>query len=141
MKKAILQFTGGMMLAAIAAYLLNPWFWKIIVTYKDDITAYAECFDFFLVGLEYLLVYGLVGAVGRWKWWQSPWGNLAFKIFILINAILAILLLVYLEWPTKEIYHEPLFAVFSLYYSVAAALLSGLPIYLCCYLFKKQAKE
>ena len=131
--KRFWHFVGGMMLAAIVAFLLNPCVWM-----KDFLPVWPETFlEYVLVGCEYLLVYGVVGAISRKKLWHYPWGNLAFLLFIIINAILVVLLFLYGRWKGEPGY-EMVFG-FTLLLSVGAALLSGIPIYLCCYLSKRNS--
>ena len=131
MNKSILQFSCGMMLAAFVAFLLNPCVW--IGFFPDTF------FDYVLVGCEYLLVYGIVGAIARKKLWNHPWGNLAFLLFLIINSILAALLFVFLRWKCRT--GDEMILGFSLLFSVGAAILSAIPIFFCCFLFKKKAKE
>ena len=126
--KQLFQFVGGMMLAAIVAFLLNPCVWM------TDFHP-GTIFDYVLVGCEYLLVYGIAGAISRKQLWHQPWGNLAFLLFVIINAILAVLLFLFLRWKYEA--GDEIMVGFTLLFSAGAAVLSGIPIFLCCYLFKR----
>ena len=137
--KQILQFAGGMMLAALVAFLLHPLLWVLI----------RCCFDwgFLWVAAVCVLVYGAVGAVARWKYWHLSWKELAFRVWAIITAILFIILMVYIYWPRyidygegigKQHLMDGMTALLFFSTSAFAAAFSAIPIGYCCYLFKRQ---
>ena len=138
--KQILQFAGGMILAALVAFLLHPRLWMMI--------RWGFEWSFLWVAVAYVVVYGAVGAFARWKYWHLSWKELAFRIWVIITAILFIILMVYIHWPRyiDEGIGERYFIdgmtellIFSI--SAFAATFSALPIGLCCYLFKLQTDQ
>ena len=135
--KQILQFAGGMMLAALAAFLLHPLLWEMIRWDFDR--------SILWVAVSYVVVYGAVGAFTRWKYWHLSWKELALRVWGIITAILFIILMVFIHWPKyiDEGIGERYFMygmrellIFSI--SAIAAAFSAIPIGLCCYLFKRQ---
>ena len=136
---SIFQFTGGMMLASFAAFLMHPLLWMQAMA--------GNPFDsiFLWVGVTYLLVYGFIGMFVYWKCWQLSWKKQALLAFCIINAILAIVLFVNLSWPRyieidgikERRYIDAMTFLMILVTSTFASLLSAIPISLCCYYFKK----
>ena len=137
--KQILQFAGGMMLAALVAFLLHPLLWVLIRCGFD--------WGFLWVAAVCVLVYGAVGAFARWKYWHLSWKELAFRVWAIITAILFIILMVYIYWPRYIDYGEGIgeqhimdgmTALLFFSTSAFAAAFSAIPIGYCCYLFKRQ---
>jgi len=137
--KSILQLTGAMMIASLAAFLMHPLLWTLVIV--------GPPFDwsFIWVGVTYLLVYGLIGMFVCWKCWQLSWKKQALLAFCAINTILAIVLFVNLNWPRyieiegikERRYIDGMTFLMILVTSTLAAILSAIPISLCCYFFKK----
>ena len=141
--KQILQFAGGMMLAALVAFLLHPLLWVLIRCGFDR--------DFLWVAAVCVLVYGAVGAFARWKYWHLSWKELAFRVWVIITIILFIILEVFLSWPRyidfdgdgimeRELM-DGMTAMLCLTTSALAAAFSAIPIGLCCYLFKRNTSD
>ena len=140
--KQILQFAGGMMLAALVAFLLHPLLWVLIRCGFD--------WGFLWLAAVCVLVYGAVGAFARWKYWHLSWKELAFRVWGIITAILFIILMVYIYWPRYRYFDlngngigerclmDGMTALLFFSTSAFAATFSALPIGLCCYLFKRQ---
>ena len=135
----ILQFAGGMMLAALVAFLLHPLLWVLVRCGFD--------WSFLCVAAVCVLVYVAVGAFARWKYWHLSWKELAFRVWTIITAILFIILMVYIYWPRYIDYGEGIreqhlmdgmTALFFFSTSAFAAAFSAIPIGYCCYLFKRQ---
>ena len=141
--KQILQFAGGMMLAALAAFLLHPLLWVMIGSGFD--------WAFLWVAVAFVVVFGAVGAVARWKYWHLSWKELAFRVWVIITAILFITLIVYFRWPRyidffedgvrERFYWDGMTIMLILSTSAIAAAFSALPVGLCCFLFKRQTDE
>jgi len=138
-RKQILQFVGGMMLAALVAFLLHPLLWVLIGSGFDR--------AFLWVAIAYVVVYGAVGAFARWKYWHLSWKDLAFRAWAIITAILFIILMAYLRWPRyiefadgirERFYMDGMTEMLILSTSALAAVFSAIPIALCCYLFKRK---
>ena len=135
--KPVLQFTGGMMLAAIAAFLMHPLLWMTAGLKFDGGVVWAA--------VLYMLVYGVAGMWSRWKWWQFSWKKQALLLFVIINVFLAIVLNIYLRWPRymefdgvrERWYMDGMTGMLFILTSAVAALLSAIPISLCCYYFKR----
>jgi len=140
--KPILQFAVGMILAALVAFLLHPLLWVLIRCGFD--------WGFLWVAAICVLVYGVVGAFARWKYWHLSWKELAFRVWVIISAILFIVLMVYIYWP-RYIYYgdgvgerhimDGMTALLFFSTSAFAAAFSAIPISLCCYLFKRQTDQ
>jgi len=137
--KQILQFAGGMMLAALVAFLLHPLLWVLIRCGFD--------WGFLWVAAVYVLVYGAVGAFARWKYWHLSWKELAFRVWSIITAILFIILMVFIYWPRyiefgegirEQHLMDGMTALLFFSTSAFAAVFSAIPIGYCCYLFKRQ---
>ena len=136
---SIFQFTGGMMLASLTAFLMHPLLWILAMAGNP-----LDC-TFLWVGVTYLLVYGFIGMFVCWKCRQLSWKKQALLAFCIINAILAIVLFVNLSWPRyveiegikERRYIDAMTFLMVLVTSTFAALLSAIPISLCCYYFKK----
>ena len=135
--KPILQFAGGMMLAALVAFLLHPLLWVLIRCGFD--------WGFLWAAAVCVLVYGAAGAFARWKYWHLSWKELAFRVWVIITAILFIILMVYIYWPRHIDYGDGIgerhlmdgmTALLFFSTSTLAAAFSALPIGLCCFLFK-----
>ena len=136
---SIFHFAGAMMLASLAALLMHPLLWMLVKV--------GSPFDwsFVLVVVTYLLVYGFIGMFICWKCRRLSWKKQALLAFCVINAILAIVLFVYLSWPRyieidgikERRYIDGMTFLMILMTSTFAALLSAIPISLCCYFFKK----
>ena len=140
--KQILQFAGGMMLAALAAFLLHPLLWVLIRCGFD--------WSFLWLAAVCVLVYGAVGAFARWRYWHLSWKELAFRVWVIITIILFIILMVYIYWPRYIDFGEGIrerhlmdgmTALLFFSTSAIAAAFSALPIGLCCFLFKRQTDE
>ena len=140
--KPILQFTGGMMLAALVAFLLHPLLWVLIRCGFD--------WGFLWVAAVCVLVYGAVGAFVCWKYWHLSWKELAFRIWVIITAILFTFLMVYIYWPGHIDYGDGIgerhlmdgmTALLFFSTSTLVAAFSALPIGLCCFLFKRQTDQ
>ena len=140
--KQILQFAGGMMLAALVAFLLHPLLWVMIGSGFD--------WAFLWVAVAFVVVFGAVGAVARWKYWHLSWKELAFRVWVIITAILFIILMAYLRWPRyiefadgirERFYWDGMTFMLILSTSALAAAFSAIPIGLCCYLFKRQTDQ
>ena len=135
--KPVLHFTLGMMLASIVAFLMHPLLWILPWAYFD--------WRFLSVGVLYLLVYGIVGLFIRWRWWKYPWKKQSLVVFFVVNATLAIALFIYFRWPRyiefdgvrERWYMDGMTGMLILQSSIVAALLSAIPISLCCYWFKR----
>lgn len=135
--KPVLQFTLGMILASIVAFLMHPLLWLLAGPYFD--------WSFIWVGVLYILVYGIVGMFVRWKWWKYPWKKQALIVFIIIHVFMAIALFIYFRWPRyieydgvkERMYIDGMTGMLILLSSTVAALLSAIPISLCCYWFKR----
>ena len=133
----ILHFTLGMMLASIVAFFMHPLLWILPWTYFD--------WRFLSVGVLYILVYGVVGIFIRRKWWKYTWKKQALVVFFVVNATLAIALFIYFRWPRyiefdgvrERWYMDGMTGMLILQSSIVAALLSAIPISLCCYWFKR----
>ena len=138
--KPILQFAGRMMLASLFAFLMHPILWFIVMNPPFD-------WEFIRVGFTYIIIYGLVGLIVRWKCWQYSWKRFALLSFFAINAVLAIALFIDLRWPRyleidgvkERVYIDAMTGLMILTTSAIAALLSAIPISLCCYWFRKAA--
>ena len=137
--KPILQFAGGMMLAALVAFLLHPLLWVLIRCGFD--------WGFLWAAAVCVLAYGAVGAFARWKYWHLSWKELASRIWVIITAIIFIILMVYIYWPRYIDYGDGIgerglmdgmTALLFFSTSAFAAAFSAFPIGLCCYLFKRQ---
>ena len=137
--KPILQFAGGMMLAALVAFLLHPLLWVLIRCGFD--------WGFLWVAAVCALVYGAVGAFARWKYWHLSWKELAFRVWVISTAILFIILMVYIYWPRyidfgdgirERDLMDGMTALLFLSTSAFAAAFSAFPIGLCCYIFKRE---
>ena len=138
--KQILQFAGGMMLAALVAFLLHPLLWVLIRCGFD--------WGFLWLAAVCVLVYGAVGAFARWKYWHLSWKELAFRVWAIIVAILFIILMVYIYWPRyidffedgvrERFYWDGMTFMLILSTSALAAAFSAIPIGYCCFLFKRQ---
>ena len=143
--KQILQFTGGMMLAALVAFLLHPLFWWEVRWGFD--------WEFLWVAVAFVVVFGAVGAFARWKYWHLSWKELAFRVWVIITAILFIILMVYIYWPRYRYFDlngngigerclmDGMTALLIFSISAFAATFSALPIGLCCYLFKRKTDQ
>jgi hypothetical protein len=140
--KPILQFAGGMMLAALVAFLLHPLLWVLIRCGFD--------WGFLWVAAVCVLVFGAVGAFARWKYWRLSWKELAFRVWVIITAILFIILMVYIYWPMYIDYGDGIVerglmdgmtALLFFSTSAIAIAFSAFPIGLCCYLFKRQTDQ
>ena len=135
--KPVLHFTLGMILVALVAFLMHPLLWMLAGPYFD--------WSFIWVGVLYILVYGIVGMFVRWKWWKYPWKKQALIVFIIINVFMAIALFIYFCWPRyieydgvkERMYMDGMTGMLILLSSAIAALLSAIPISLCCYWFKR----
>lgn len=135
--KPVLQFTLGMILASIVAFLMHPLLWLLAGPYFD--------WSCIWVGVLYILVYGIVGMFVRWKWWKYPWKKQALIVFIIIHVFMAIALFIYFRWPRyieydgvkERMYIDGMTGMLILLSSTVAALLSAIPISLCCYWFKR----
>ena len=138
--KQILQFAGGMMLAALVAFLLHPLLWVLIRCGFE--------WGFLWLAAVCVLVYGAVGAFTRWKYWHLSWKELAFRVWGIITAILFIILMVYIYWPRyidffedgvrERFYWDGMTFMLILSTSAFAAAFSAIPIGYCCFLFKRQ---
>ena len=137
--KPILQFAGGMMLAALVAFLLHPLLWILIRCGFD--------WGFLWVAAVCALVYGAVGALARWKYWHLSWKELTFRVWVISTAILFIILMVYIYWPRyidfgdgirERDLMDGMTALLFLSTSAFAAAFSAFPIGLCCYIFKRE---
>ena len=134
--KPVLHFTLGMILVAIVAFLMHPLLWMLAGPYFD--------WRFISVGVLYILVYGIVGMFVRWKWWKYLWKKQSLIVFIIINVFMAIALFIYFRWPRyieldggkERMYMDGMTGMLILLSSAVAALLSAIPISLCCYWFK-----
>ena len=140
--KPILQFAGGMILAALVAFLLHSLLWVMIRCGFD--------WDFLWVAVVYVLVYGTVGAFARWKYWHLSWKELAFRVWVIITTILFIILMVYNYWPKyfdfgdgirERYFMDGMTGLLILSTSAFAAAFSAIPIGLCCYLFKRKTDQ
>ena len=141
--KQSLQFAGGMMLAALVAFLLHPLFWWE--------ARWGFDWEFLWVAVAYVVVFGAVGAFARWKYWHLSWKELAFRVWVIITAILFIILMVYFHWPRyidffedgvrERFYWDGMTFMLILSTSALAAAFSAIPIGLCCYLFKRQTDQ
>ena len=141
--KQILQFAGGMMLAALVAFLLHPLLWVLIRCGFD--------WGFLWLAAVCVLVYGAVGAFARWKYWHLSWKELAFRVWGIITAILFIILMVYIYWPRyidffedgvrERFYWDGMTFMLILSTSAFAAAFSAIPIGYCCLLFKRQTDK
>lgn len=129
--KPILQFVGGMMLAALVAFLLHPLLWVLIRCGFD--------WGFLWVAAVCVLVFGAVGAFARWKYWRLSWKELAFRVWVIITAILFIILMIYIYWPGYI--DDGMTALLLFSTSAIAAAFAAFPIGLCCYLFKRQTDQ
>lgn len=129
--KPILQFAGGMMLAALVAFLLHPLLWVLIRCGFD--------WGFLWVAAVCVLVYGAAGAFARWKYWHLSWKELTFRVWVIITAILFIILMICIYWPGYIDDGMTTLLLFST--SAFAAAFSAIPIGLCCYLFKRQTDQ
>ena len=135
--RPVLHFTLGMILVSIVAFLMHPLLWMQAGPYFD--------WSFLGVGVLYILVYGIVGMFIRWKWWKYPWKKQALIVFIIINVFMAIALFIFFRWPRfleydegkERMYMDGMTGMLILLSSTVAALLSAIPISLCCYWFKR----
>ena len=143
--KQILQFAGGMMLAALVAFLLHPLLWWEV--------RWGINWEFLLVAVAFVVIFGAVGAFARWKYWHFSWKELAFRVWVIITAILFIILMVYIYWPRYRYFDlngdgigerclmDGMTALLFFSTSALAAAFSAIPIGLCCYLFKRQTDQ
>ena len=138
----ILQFAGGMMLAALVAFLLHPLLWWEV--------RWGFNWEFLWVAVAFVVVFGAVGAFARWKYWHHSWKELAFRVWVIITIILFIILMVYIYWPRYIDYGDGIrvrhlmdgmTALLFFSTSVIAAAFSALPVGLCCYLFKRKTDQ
>ena len=141
--KQILQFAGGMMLAALVAFLLHPLLWWEV--------RWGINWEFLWVAVAFVVVFGAVGAFARWKYWHHSWKELAFRVWVIITIILFIILMVYIYWPRYIDFYgdgnkerqlmDGMTALLFFSTSALAAAFSAIPIGLCCYLFKWQLDQ
>lgn len=129
------------MLASLVAFLMHPLLWT-----QMNIGSPFDWSFMWIAGL-YLFVYGITGVFVRMKCVHFSWKRQALISFFIINVILATALYINLSWPVfieydgiKEQRHivDGLTILIVLITSSIAALLSVIPIGICCYFFRKE---
>jgi hypothetical protein len=142
-KELVTKYIKWLLGCSLVAALLNPMSWLFIISPLSLLTSPLELLFAVCLCLFYIVPYLAIGGPVWYSLRARNWKLQAFAIWLSVNAVIAVLTILYLRFAFTSVTGpncvSPLSALFPIFVAISCVL-SIIPISYCCRNFKTTAE-